>query len=77
MGSSSLSNLREDKPVPSHQMKYIVINFKIALLRHNSYTIQFTHLKTIQINDFKYIHRVIQPPAKSILEHFINPKRKF
>ena len=58
MGSSSLSNFREDKPVPSHTMKYIVINFKIDLLRHNSHIM--SHLFKANNSAIFTIFRILQ-----------------
>ena len=44
----------------------------ITLLRHNSHTIQFTHLKCT-FSGF-YIHKVLKPLPQSILEQFHHPQ---
>ena len=48
--------------------------FKIVLLRYNSYTIQITSLQCI-IQNFLYVHKVVQPSPQSILKLF-SPHQK-
>jgi hypothetical protein len=48
---------------------------KSALLRQNSHTIYFTHLKAYNSMAFN-IFTVGQPSSESILEYFNHPKKK-
>lgn len=53
---------------------WVVSDCFVILLRYNSHTIEFTHLKCT-IHGLPCIHRVIQTPP-SILEHFHQPLKK-
>ena len=48
--------------------------FLRALLRYNSHTMQFTHLKWF--SGFKYSHRYVQPSPESIWEQFHHLRKK-
>ena len=58
-------------PEPWGKSHYVFLR---ALLRYNSQTMQFTHLKWF--SGFKYSHRYVQSSSESIWEQFHHLKKK-